>query len=178
MFVYIRNGEIIMTSDAVMTKLQPEVLGERLAEDGETIESYVEIPFVDGLAYDEVIETKLPSPVALVDGKIVKAQEEVAIFPETPAKDRVRDVLMVKKIDEITPEDLEGVAYTDFEVGELIIRRFFGSNPHAQTARLAEIGLLQMKVSTKTATEADMARISEIADMYGEIQKFKNIFYV
>jgi hypothetical protein len=91
-------------------------------------------------------------------------------------KSDVLDALLNAKIDTLTHSTLQGLEFSDLEMGEIITRRFFGGNVNAQIARLAEISGIQMKILTQTASQSDMARLQEIAALYEEIQKFKMIF--
>lgn len=95
MYCYIKDRNLIMTSSHFIQKKQEEVLTKVnktriveniiLDEDGKEIseEEYSEIviahPFVDGMVYDEVIETKLSGRLAYEKEKIIsweKSQEK------------------------------------------------------------------------------------------------------
>lgn len=71
MFAYIKDGILVVTSDSLIKKLQLEqseiqtVSKDIFDDDGELVsveysdELVVTVPFEDGMAYDEVIETEI-----------------------------------------------------------------------------------------------------------------------
>lgn len=102
MYCYIKNGQLVTTSPQFIEKRQEEILAEvkktrtvektLTSEDGEertetAEEEYAETvlvePFVDGMIYDEVIETKLSGRVVLEKGKIVSWEKSKEKKEET-----------------------------------------------------------------------------------------------
>lgn len=84
-YCYIRNGELTETSDSLIAKAKPAVF----VEDGESGVQVLMEEAVEGMVYDEVIETKLEWRVCYEGGRIVawenseeKALEDAKIAEE------------------------------------------------------------------------------------------------
>lgn len=114
MYCYIKDGQLVTTSPELISKRQEEVTEEVLKtreieqtatnpETGEEetttitqeyIETVIKTPFVDGLVYDEVIETKLDGRITYENGKIIayedsaEKKEEDARLAEQEEKER------------------------------------------------------------------------------------------
>lgn len=102
------------------------------------------------------------------------------MYTETPREKTREDIvnsLVTLPIASLSKETIGSETFSDFEVGEIIIKRFFGGNPHSQTARMAEVLGIQNKLLLQVATEEDMARLADISEMYADISVFKSLFY-
>lgn len=76
----------------------------------------------------EVVETSIEWPIELIDGKIVAKINKT--------KEEIRSLLISSS--DLSTVDLEGVTFTDKEIGDIILERVFEGNPHAQSALLAK----------------------------------------
>jgi hypothetical protein len=109
MYCYIKDGQLVTTSPQLIEKRQEEILAEvkrtRFVEqtvtdeegkekievvEEEYTETVVIEPFVDGMIYDEVFETKLSGRVVLEKGKIISWEKSKEKKEEDARAERQR----------------------------------------------------------------------------------------
>ncbi len=123
-YAYIKDGKLVSTSDMKIQQLQHAVIGTRtvtketLDELGKVIETayvdetFVESPAVDGMAFDEMIETKLEGRICYEGGKIVAWDKS--------AEKKAEDMKTAEDIERQTEESRKTFRR---RVGELAIER-------------------------------------------------------
>ncbi len=124
MFAYIKDGILVVTSDSLIKKLQLEqseiqtVSKDIFDDDGELVsveysdELVVTVPFEDGMAYDEVIETEIEWRICYENGEIVPWEDS----EEKKAEDK-------KTSEQIKAQEIVRVAELKKRIGELAIAK-------------------------------------------------------
>jgi len=113
----------------------------------------------------EVVETSIEWPIELIDGKIItkinKTKEEIQSF--------------LISSNDLSTVDLEGVTFTDKEIGDIILERVFDGNPHAESALQAKISSYIISViSGQPNTEL----LTEIEEKQVRVNEVRNKFWL
>jgi hypothetical protein len=73
---------------------------------------------------------------------------------------------------DISLVDLEGVTFTNEEVGDIILKRVFGGNPHAQIALQSKyLGVLTKLIKKESLTSEDNDILSEAEDKRNKVNE-------
>lgn len=117
----------------------------------------IEIPDAEIIEYQDTISNPMYS-----NGEIIEYVDE-----EKEKKYRIYQSLITTP--DISTVDLEGIIFTDKEIGDIILERVFEGNPHGQSAMLAKTSAYLMSVMTGDSNEellsdiqAKQARINEV----------------
>ena len=145
MFAYTKNNHIEFIS---ATLLDDEFLA--------TLENHEDF---EVLEYPDEIQNPI-----FENGKIVEAPK---IESEWEKYARVFSILANPE-NALTTKALEGLHFTDEQIGDLIQARVFGGNPHAQMALLAKIQAMTLSgtpnpwlIAEATATQAGINAVRE-----------------
>lgn len=171
-YCYIRNGELTETSDSLIAKAKPAVF----VEDGESGVQVLMEEAVEGMVYDQVIETTLTGRVEYRNGKIV-AYTEPAQLPETAEQKHARIRTLIISSTDLDTIDLEGETFSDLEIGDIITERCFGGNPHAEKALTNKV--LGVTVALLQGEPMDQAMGEKIASAMAkkaEVDAVRNLF--
>lgn len=95
-YCYIKQGDLVCTSDVLIEKRQDEIL-ETVEEksiwddwkEKTTIKTIAVKPFVDGMVYDEVIETDIIWDVVFQDWKIIKLEDSIEYQKQKEAQEEL-----------------------------------------------------------------------------------------
>lgn len=95
-YCYIKQGNLVCTSDVLIEKRQDEIL-ETIEEtsiwvdwkEEKTIKTIVVKPFVDGMVYDEVIETEIIGDVVFENWNIIKLEDSIEYKEQKEAQENL-----------------------------------------------------------------------------------------
>lgn len=99
--------------------------------------------------------------------------EPVKIETEQEKKSRIRELVVYQPI--LSEVSLEWVEFSDREIGDIIVDRVFGGNPHAQTALQAKyLASLTNNVFWVELTEEDEAIFARADEVRIQINAIRN----
>lgn len=119
----------------------------------------LEIPESEIIEYDDQIIHPIYH-----DGKIIEYIDE-----EGEKKSRVKQALI--STSDLSSVDLEWVIFSDTEIGDIIVARCFGGNPHGQTALLAKTSAYLLSVASGEPNEELLAEIEAKQSRINEVRK-------
>lgn len=113
----------------------------------------------------EVIETSIEWPIEYFNGSIIEK-----------IHDSKYDIM--KKLicsSDISSVDIEWVQFTNQEIGDIILERVFGGNPHAESALQAKISSYIISV---ISGEPNTELLAEIEDKQKGVNEVRNKFWL
>jgi len=90
------------------------------------------------------------------------------VEPEQEKKKRVRHALI--STPDLSSVDLEWVIFSDIEIGDIILERVFGGNPHAESALQAKISSYIISVISGEPNTELLAEIEAKQIMVNEVR--------
>jgi len=90
---------------------------------------------------------------------------------ETPEQQKARVKLAIISTSDLSSVDLEWVIFSDIEIGDIIVARCFGGNPHGQTALLAKTSAYLLSVASGDPNEELLAEIQAKQSKINEVRK-------
>lgn len=99
--------------------------------------------------------------------------EPVKVETEDEKKSRIRELVVSQPI--LSEVSLEWVEFSDREIGDIIVDRVFGGNPHAQTALQTKyLASITNKVFWVELTEEDDAIFARADEVRVQINAIRN----
>jgi len=89
---------------------------------------------------------------------------------ETPEQQKARIKLALISTSNLSSVDLEGVTFSDIEIGEIIQARVFGGNPHAQSALQAKTSAYLLSALAGNPNDELLASIQDKQEKINEIR--------
>ena len=110
-----------------------------------------------------------------VEVEDIEADEKKSEVETTLRKSMVQHQIM--ESDDISSIDLEWVSFSDQEIGDIIVYRVFGGNPHAQMAMMAKIMSIMMKqMMWETLSSQEMEILAKSEESKTQINEIRAKF--
>lgn len=97
--------------------------------------------------------------------------EEYVEPEESSDAKKIRILASLISSPDIQDVDLEWVIFSDIEIGDIIVARCFGGNPHGQTALLAKTSAYLLSVASGDPNEELLAEIQAKQSKINEVRK-------
>lgn len=122
----------------------------------------------------EKIEVIITNPFTGEEYKVDRiwkiSEEETAL-----KKESIRSQII--ECEDIWSVDLAGITFSDQEIGDIIVHRVFGGNPHAQMAMMAKIMSIMMKqMMWETLSSQEMEILAKSEESKTQINEIRAKF--